>query len=231
KHFAHHPRKLGRKRELLPRPVARLPNLFHLPLNRAAALFFPPPDALDELLAPQIPVIDLLLGQLPHHHALRGNARVVRPSKYSVLYPRMRCQRVRMSISVWSSMWPMCRDPVTFGGGITIAKTGPGFAGSALNSSSFTQNSAQRGSISFGSYALAISRDIPVGSPRLPAQRRMARSCDGRVIFEYTGSQRAPSIIQRKSSGRSFGQPLQRKRPRQSRGRHTKFLNSFTSWS
>src|SRR5258708_5684206 len=26
------------------------------------------------------------------------------PGRYKVLYPRMRCQRVRMSISVWSSM-------------------------------------------------------------------------------------------------------------------------------
>ncbi len=31
-----------------------------------------------------------------------------------------------MSISVCSSMCPMCSEPVTFGGGITIENTGPG---------------------------------------------------------------------------------------------------------
>ena len=32
----------------------------------------------------------------------------------------MRLRRVSASISVWSSAWPMCRLPVTFGGGSTI---------------------------------------------------------------------------------------------------------------
>src|SRR6267143_3203402 len=82
------------------------------------------------------------------------------PGRYKVLYPRIRCQRVRMSISVCSSMCPMCSDPVTFGGGITIENTGPGSLASALNSSSFTQKSAHRGSICCGSYAFAISRAI-----------------------------------------------------------------------
>src|SRR5215472_8657780 len=82
------------------------------------------------------------------------------PGRNSVLYPRMRCQRVRMSISVCSSMCPICSEPVTFGGGMTIENTGPRALGSALNRASFTQNSAQRGSIRCGSYALAISRAI-----------------------------------------------------------------------
>src|SRR5216683_2786276 len=82
------------------------------------------------------------------------------PGKYKVLYPRIRCQRVRISISVCSSMCPMCSDPVTFGGGITIENTGPGSLASALNSASFTQKSAHRGSICCGSYAFAISRAI-----------------------------------------------------------------------
>src|SRR5580704_5966085 len=77
----------------------------------------------------------------------------------------MRCQRVRMSISVWSSMCPMCREPVTLGGGITMENTGPGAFTSARNSCSLTQNSAQRGSISCGSYALAISRGIRAHTP------------------------------------------------------------------
>src|SRR5208282_1346175 len=122
------------------------------------------------------------------------------PGRYSVLKPRMRCQRVRMSISVWSSMWPMCNIPVTFGGGITMEKTGPGAFASALNNASFTQKSAQRGSICFGSYALAISRCIPQGSPDFPARERKARASRRKVIFEYTGSESAPSIRQRTQS-------------------------------
>src|ERR1700704_2259142 len=62
-------------------------------------------------------------------------------------------------------MCPMCRDPVTFGGGMTIENTGPGALGSALKSSSFTQYSAQRGSICCGSYAFAISRAMRCSSP------------------------------------------------------------------
>ena len=82
------------------------------------------------------------------------------PGKYKVLYPIIRCQRVRMSISVCSSMCPMCSEPVTFGGGMTIENTGPGAFASALYNSSFTQYSAQRGSICCGSYVFAISRAI-----------------------------------------------------------------------
>ena len=39
------------------------------------------------------------------------------PGTQSALRPLMRRQRVRMSISVWLSMCPMCRRPVTLGGG------------------------------------------------------------------------------------------------------------------
>src|SRR6266513_2268714 len=118
------------------------------------------------------------------------------PGKYNVLYPRIRCQLVRMSISVWSNMCPMCSDPVTFGGGMTIENTGPGAFASALNSSSFTQKSAQRGSIWCGSYALAISRAIrcasPVqGQPWLPA---LDATVSFRVIFDYTRGKAAASI-------------------------------------
>src|SRR5262245_20214117 len=87
------------------------------------------------------------------------------PGKYNVLNPRIRCQRVKMSISVWSSMCPICKEPVTFGGGITMEKTGPGAFASARKRLSFTQNSAQRPSICCGSYALAISRAMPALSP------------------------------------------------------------------
>ena len=36
----------------------------------------------------------------------------------------MRCQRTMMSICVWLSMWPMCRRPVTLGGGSSRVNTG-----------------------------------------------------------------------------------------------------------
>src|SRR3989441_10963030 len=73
---------------------------------------------------------------------------------------RIRYPRVRMSISVCSSMCPMCSEPVQFGGGMTIENTGPGACASALYNFSFTQDSAQRGSICCGSYVFAISRAI-----------------------------------------------------------------------
>src|SRR6266436_1009032 len=102
-----------------------------------------------------------------------------------------------MSISVWSSMCPMCSDPVTFGGGMTIENTGPGAFASALNSASFTQKSAHRGSICCGSYAFAISRAIPMRFSRAtagpgPAVLEQLRSF--RVIFHYTRGKAVASI-------------------------------------
>ena len=78
KGFPHHGRQFRRQRELFAGPVAAIPNLLHLPLNRSAALFFPFPDALFKFFAPQLPVIDALLRELPHHHPLRRNSRMVR---------------------------------------------------------------------------------------------------------------------------------------------------------
>src|SRR6266436_2535019 len=58
----------------------------------------------------------------------------------------MRCQRVRISISVWSSMCPMCSEPVTFGGGITIENTGPGaFASAAAERDGLAAHRAHAG--------------------------------------------------------------------------------------
>src|ERR1700676_3681423 len=72
-------------------------------------------------------------------------------------------------------MCPMCSEPVTFGGGITIENTGPGASASALNSSSLTQYSAQRGSICCGSYALEISRAIRRSTPTTISRRTHTR--------------------------------------------------------
>src|SRR6266852_7739726 len=63
-YFAHHARQLRRKGEFFARPVARLTNLLHLPLNRSAAFFFPLPAAFDELFAAQVAIVDALFAEL-----------------------------------------------------------------------------------------------------------------------------------------------------------------------
>src|SRR5215831_2715356 len=64
----------------------------------------------------------------------------------------MRRRRIRASMNVWSSAWPMCRDPVTFGGGITMEYAGAGAAASAANRPRATQSSYRRASTSPGAY-------------------------------------------------------------------------------
>ena len=54
-----------------------------------------------------------------------------------MLSPRMRCQRTAVSMTVWSSMWPICSDPVTFGGGTTSEKVGPGAIGIGMEDAGF----------------------------------------------------------------------------------------------
>ena len=78
-HHAHHARKLRRKRKFLPRPVAAFPDLLHLPRDLSAALFLPFPYAPDKFFAAQLPVIDSLRRQLPHHDALRGDPSMIHP--------------------------------------------------------------------------------------------------------------------------------------------------------
>ena len=76
------------------------------------------------------------------------------PGSHSVMKPRMRCQRTMMSICVWLSMWPMCRRPVTFGGGSSRVNTGrvsPSGGVGTEKSFSLIQYSAQRVSIAPGS--------------------------------------------------------------------------------
>ncbi len=50
-----------------------------------------------------------------------------------------------MSGMVWLSAWPMCSEPVTFGGGITMLKRGLPDEGSALKAPMDSQNAYQRG--------------------------------------------------------------------------------------
>src|SRR5713226_1132281 len=75
----------------------------------------------------------------------------------------MRCQRTMMSICVWLSMCPMCKRPVTLGGGnnsVNMGRVSPGAGVGTENSFSLIQYSAQRASIAPGSYALGSSCGI-----------------------------------------------------------------------
>ena len=46
------------------------------------------------------------------------------PGSHRVLKPESLFQRMRTSCSVAVSAWPMCSEPVTLGGGITMEKAG-----------------------------------------------------------------------------------------------------------
>src|SRR4051794_13128967 len=76
----------------------------------------------------------------------------------------MRCQRETMSISVWLRMCPMCRPPVTFGGGSRMVNAdwalAPGTAAGWSNSRSLTELSPQHSPTMVVSYALRRSIDI-----------------------------------------------------------------------
>src|SRR5687768_5755090 len=67
----------------------------------------------------------------------------------------MRFQRTITSCSVSVNAWPMCREPVTFGGGMTMENEGSRREGSALKKPLSSQSRYQRGSTAFGSYAFA----------------------------------------------------------------------------
>ncbi len=76
---------------------------------------------------------------------------MVEPREPQHVEADMRFQRTITSWSVFVNAWPMCSDPVTFGGGMTIAKGVLPDVGSARKNPSLSQNSLQRGSTSFGS--------------------------------------------------------------------------------
>src|SRR5215210_760581 len=68
----------------------------------------------------------------------------------------MRSRRVRTSCSVMSSAWPMCRLPVTLGGGMTMVH-GSRSARSGRNRPALSQCRYQRSSIALGSKVLGSS--------------------------------------------------------------------------
>src|SRR5438309_655767 len=71
--------------------------------------------------------------------------------------PSMRALRASTSWMVLLSTWPMCKTPVSFGGGITMAYAGFGEAGLATKSFLSNQNWYHFDSTDCGSYAFEIS--------------------------------------------------------------------------
>ena len=109
--------------EALARPVQRGAQPAQLPRDGAAGFRLPLPDALDERVAPQSPG-----GRLPCSASSRSTTICVAmpawsvPGCHSASRPCMRRQRISVSCTVKVSAWPMCRLPVTFGGGIMMVK-------------------------------------------------------------------------------------------------------------
>jgi len=76
-------------REALTRPVAGASQPLELLDDDAPLCRFPVPDQFQEFLAPQVmPRLPLLLAQLPLHHRLRGDARVIRTRQPEHLVPQ-----------------------------------------------------------------------------------------------------------------------------------------------
>ena len=75
--FAHRAREPGIEREALAGPIAAVAGALHLPFDDAAVLFFPLPDALFELLAAQVALVQAFLFELALHHHLGGDAGVI----------------------------------------------------------------------------------------------------------------------------------------------------------
>ena len=164
--------------EVLAGPVDARAEATHLVGDGRAVLLLPGPDAFGEGLAGEVGC-----GDLPSAASWRSTIIWVAMPAWSVpgtqtaVSPDMRCQRVRMSISVWLSMWPMCRRPVTLGGGSSWTKGGwdapsqvsearpgapdsvgvEGFGVGTEKMFSSTQNLDHFSSISEGSYALGSS--------------------------------------------------------------------------
>jgi hypothetical protein len=79
------------------------------------------------------------------------------PGTHRVLWPSMRWRRVNASITVWLNAWPMCRVPVTLGGG------------------SWTQNEGLAAS-SVGAYRPSRSQVGPQWASRAAGSKDLASS-------------------------------------------------------
>src|SRR5262245_40354712 len=74
----------------------------------------------------------------------------------------MRRRRTSASIRVWSSACPMCSDPVTLGGGITMVNGGAADPASAVKYPAAAQASYRRVSTSPGEYCVGRGVSVPV---------------------------------------------------------------------
>jgi hypothetical protein len=110
--------------------------------DRAFRLAFLFPDPLDEGLTAHVAAARLVVrGKLTLDNHLRCNARVVGARLPQNVIALHAFPADRISCSVLFSAWPMCREPVTFGGGITMVKaSAPSLAPApALKASAFSQ--------------------------------------------------------------------------------------------
>src|SRR6266545_3272434 len=91
----------------------------------------------------------------------------------------MRCQRIMMSSSETNSVCPLCRPPVTFGGGMVMTnglrcpKLG---CDSGRKSPCFSQNSYQWASISAGLYGAYVSVLVTVAGSQKQNDPAVART-------------------------------------------------------
>ena len=126
--FAHGAREAGIEREAFARPVATDAGALHLLDDASAVFLFPLPDAGLEGIAAEVALGQAFRGELALHHDLRGDACMIgagqpqRVDGFSIGVRFMRRQRTWASMMECSNMCPMCREPVTFGGGIASEK-------------------------------------------------------------------------------------------------------------
>mmetsp|Transcript_49822 Transcript_49822/g.153863 ORF Transcript_49822/g.153863 Transcript_49822/m.153863 type:complete len:240 (-) Transcript_49822:2979-3698(-) len=92
------------------------------------------------------------------------------PGTQRVTSPHIRCQRESESSMAQVSVWPRCREPVTFGGGMTMMNLLDSFvcldlAASGVKNPRFSHQRFQADSTAVGSYPSAISKLMSFFSP------------------------------------------------------------------
>ena len=85
-----------------------------------AVLLAPLPYALDERLAPELLAARALRDQRRSTCVWVAIPAWSVPKIHFVRWPRIRWRRISVSMIASWKAWPMCSDPVTFGGGIAI---------------------------------------------------------------------------------------------------------------
>src|SRR5215472_13830053 len=82
------------------------------------------------------------------------------PGSHNVLNPCIRFRRTTTSSTVFWSMWPICNEPVTFGGGIIMTNRGRSDFASARKNPFCSHQWYQRLSTSWALYVFGISAFI-----------------------------------------------------------------------